>query len=118
MPVLETPSRVWRRIQAADDFLVPSLPSIPNIDLDDDDEEEVEQSDSAVLPLHSTPTSSMRRSSTHNTVRFAETHQSFSISDISSIQPPFDKPGRYDYSVSLKEEPKVCNFDPLIIAFK
>jgi hypothetical protein len=82
---LETPSRVWRRIQAADDLAVPSLPSLPAIDsLDDDDDEDDNQE--ALKVVHSSPNISLStRKSTATTVRFAEKHESFEFSDILPI---------------------------------
>ena len=44
MPLLETPSRVWRRIQDAQDVDMPSLPSLPAID------DVTEDLDSSFLP--------------------------------------------------------------------
>jgi hypothetical protein len=46
MPLLETPSRVWRRIQDAQDVDMPSLPSLPAIDDITDD------LDSSISPKH------------------------------------------------------------------
>ena len=45
MPLLETPSRVWRRIQDAQHVDMPSLPSLPAID------DITEDIDSSLLPL-------------------------------------------------------------------
>jgi len=82
---LETPSRVWRRIEAADELAVPSLPSLPAIDnLDDDEEDEGEQS-----PKQTTLSLSARKprtTATATTVRFAEKHESFEFSDILPIK--------------------------------
>lgn len=105
MPVLETPSRVWRRIQAADDLALPSLPSLPAID--DDDLEEEDETDPQ--PIHSRPTPSLVASTKKSTtVRFAETHESFEFSDILPIthqsiltDDDGDKP-QVDYSIDLK----------------
>ncbi|KAG8812078.1 hypothetical protein FRC17_002209, partial [Serendipita sp. 399] len=80
MPVLETPSRVWRRIQAADDLSVPSLPSLPAID-DNDDVEDDSLPLKPPQPNHSASIS-VKRSTT---VRFAEVHESFEFSDIQPI---------------------------------
>ncbi|CAG7847478.1 SubName: Full=Uncharacterized protein {ECO:0000313/EMBL:CCA70757.1} [Serendipita indica DSM 11827] len=84
MPVLETPSRVWRRIQAADDLAVPSLPSLPAIDIDDDDD--VDDDPLPSKRAQSTPSASISvKKST--TVRFAEKHESFEFSNIQPIHP-------------------------------
>lgn len=108
MPVLETPSRVWRRIQAAEDLAVPSLPSLPAIDDDDLDLDE----SSNILIVQPTPSASIsgKRSTT---VRFAETHESFEFSDIQpirhdSILTDDDDKLPADYSISLHSENKVC----------
>ena len=45
MPLLETPSRVWRRIQDAQHVDMPSLPSLPAID------DITEDIDSSLLPI-------------------------------------------------------------------
>jgi hypothetical protein len=82
---LETPSRVWRRIQAADDLAVPSLPSLPAIDSLDDDEDE-DDNQEPLKVVHSSPNISLStRKSTATTVRFAEKHESFEFSDILPI---------------------------------
>jgi hypothetical protein len=112
MPVLETPSRVWRRIQAAEDLAVPSLPSLPAIDDDDLDLDD----SSNVLIVQPTPSASIsgKRSTT---VRFAETHESFEFSDIQpitkhdSILTDDDDKLSLDYSISLNLEKKVCLFN-------
>ncbi|KAI8969366.1 hypothetical protein BD414DRAFT_503572 [Trametes punicea] len=80
--LLETPSRVWRRIQADQDRDMPSLPSLPAFDdstesqitMDEDSEENMQ----IASPLHSTPAalshaaSTMQApSSTSSTARFA-----------------------------------------------
>ena len=85
MPVLETPSRVWRRIQAADDLAVPSLPSLPAIDFDDDDED-IDEDPLPSRRSQSTPSAplSVKKSTT---VRFAEKHESFEFSNIQPIHP-------------------------------
>jgi hypothetical protein len=89
MAMLETPSRIWRRIEAVDGRDMPSLPSIPVFD----DSADVEDSSISVpevrddlnhsygdTPVHSTPatvsshtaTFSMRpASSTYSATRFA-----------------------------------------------
>jgi len=108
MPVFETPSRVWRRIQAADDLALPSLPSLPAIDNDDLEDE----SDSR--PLQSTP-SLVASTKKATTVRFAETHESFEFSDILPIthqsiltEDDGDKPP-VDYSIDLNTHISVSN---------
>lgn len=89
MAMLETPSRVWRRIEAVEDRDMPSLPSLPPFE----DSAEIDQSSSEIdaalrdenlsdisAPIHSTPaaisshtaTSTIRaKSSTSSTARFA-----------------------------------------------
>lgn len=87
--MLETPSRIWRRIEAVEDHDMPSLPSIPGFD---DSAEELEISSEAPAPdndedidlspiptpFHSTPAVSSHyastarsRSSTSSATRFA-----------------------------------------------
>lgn len=86
MPVLETPSRVWRRIQAADDLAVPSLPSLPGIDsLDEDDEDDNGEQAPSKLFQSARNTSLSTKKSTTTTVRFADKHESFEFSDILPI---------------------------------
>lgn len=120
MPVLETPSRVWRRIQAAEDLAVPSLPSLPAID-DDDLDLDLDESTN-VLVVQPTPSTSIsgKRSTT---VRFAETHESFEFSDIQpitkhdSILTDDDDKLPSDYSISLQSEQKVRLFIFLTLMF-
>jgi hypothetical protein len=81
---LETPSRVWRRIEAADDLAVPSLPSLPAIDSLDDDDDDDNQEPSKII-RSSLNISLSTRKSTATTVRFAEKHESFEFSDIQPI---------------------------------
>jgi hypothetical protein len=89
--MLETPSRIWRRIEAIEDRDMPSLPSLPafgdsdgedesrNQSLDRNDVEEVEEQLSDMsAPMHSTPAPSSHHastvrpaSSTSSTSRFA-----------------------------------------------
>jgi hypothetical protein len=91
--MLETPSRIWRRIQAADEGEPPSLPSLPAFDYSaaSDSDSDVHSSDNGadILPVHSTPaavsahtaTSTIRlQSSTSSTVRFASSLDSRSVS--------------------------------------
>ncbi|KIM34091.1 hypothetical protein M408DRAFT_325604 [Serendipita vermifera MAFF 305830] len=83
MPVLETPSRVWRRIQEADDLAVPSLPSLPAIDsLDEDDDDDNDQVASKLFESARNTSLSTKKSTT---VRFADKHESFEFSDILPI---------------------------------
>ena len=85
MPVLETPSRVWRRIQAADDLAVPSLPSLPGIDsLDEDDDDDNEPAASKLFESARNSSFSTKKSTT-TTVRFADKHESFEFSEILPI---------------------------------
>lgn len=64
--MLETPSRIWRRIEAIEQRDMPSLPSIPPFEDDSEPQESGENDDEHVgnvlLPIHSTP------STTHITV--------------------------------------------------
>ncbi|KAI0664228.1 hypothetical protein C8Q70DRAFT_225129 [Cubamyces menziesii] len=81
--LLETPSRVWRRIQADQDRDMPSLPSLPAFDDSADPQTTVDEGDSEedmqiASPIHSTPVvlsqaaSTIRApSSTSSTARFA-----------------------------------------------
>ncbi|KAJ7781957.1 hypothetical protein DFH07DRAFT_1017858, partial [Mycena maculata] len=84
--MLETPSRIWRRIEAIEDRDMPSLPSLPafgdsegeedslNQVSDQHDADEVdEQLSNISAPMHSTPAASTIRptSSTSSTSRFA-----------------------------------------------
>jgi hypothetical protein len=75
--MLETPSRIWRRIEAIEDRDMPSLPSVPAFDDsegEDDslnqisnvrDADEVEEQLSNIsAPMHSTPTASSHHAST------------------------------------------------------
>lgn len=89
--MLETPSRIWRRIEEVEDRDMPSLPSLPafedsveeemNSSSDRHDEEEVDDQLSDIsTPIHSTPALSSHHtvgstirapSSTSSTARFA-----------------------------------------------
>jgi len=89
--MLETPSRIWRRIEAVENNDMPSLPSLPPFEdsaeaedsheptRNDDDHQFDEDFDSLISPLHSTPTSTHHTvtstvngpSSTSSTARFA-----------------------------------------------
>ncbi|KAJ6498301.1 hypothetical protein DFH09DRAFT_334683 [Mycena vulgaris] len=72
--MLETPSRIWRRLEAFDDRDMPSLPSVPafgdsdeslNQTSEHNDAEEVEEQLSDIsAPMHSTPTASSHHAST------------------------------------------------------
>ncbi|KAG2137784.1 hypothetical protein BD769DRAFT_1384914 [Suillus cothurnatus] len=97
MAMLETPSRIWRRIQAADEGEPPSLPSLPAFDdsgAQDSDSDHHSTDDSPdILPVHSTPaavsvytaTSTIKlQSSTSSTARFASSLASRSVSAKSS----------------------------------
>ncbi|KAI0954730.1 hypothetical protein AcW1_006527 [Taiwanofungus camphoratus] len=99
--MLETPSRVWRRIEAAEGREMPSLPSLPAFDdsVDEEFESTDETSDSihdsppAHSPIHSTPalsshtvTSTIRApSSTSSTARFAHSIASRSTKSALSV---------------------------------
>lgn len=95
--MLETPSRIWRRIQAADEGEPPSLPSLPAFDdsgaQDSDSDQHSTDDGPNILPVHSTPaavsvhtaTSTIRlQSSTSSTARFASSLASRSVSAKSS----------------------------------
>ncbi|KAG1881054.1 hypothetical protein F4604DRAFT_1992869 [Suillus subluteus] len=97
MAMLETPSRIWRRIQAADEGEPPSLPSLPAFDdsgaQDSDSDHHSTDDGLDILPVHSTPaplsahtvTSTIRlQSSTSSTARFASSLASRSVSAKSS----------------------------------
>ncbi|KAG1774133.1 hypothetical protein EV702DRAFT_1126979 [Suillus placidus] len=97
MAILETPSRIWRRIQAADEGEPPSLPSLPAFDdsgaQDSDSDQHSTDDGPNILPVHSTPaavsahtaTSTIRlQSSTSSTARFASSLASRSVSAKSS----------------------------------
>ncbi|KAG1737174.1 hypothetical protein EDB19DRAFT_995876 [Suillus lakei] len=97
MAMLETPSRIWRRIQAADEGEPPSLPSLPAFDdsgsQDSDSDQHSTDEGLDILPVHSTPaafsahtaTSTIRlQSSTSSTARFASSLASRSVSAKSS----------------------------------
>lgn len=117
--LLETPSRVWRRIEAGEGKDMPSLPSLPAFEdsadphiSDSNDEEDMEASQDS-LGVHSTPamlsshtaTSTIRpSSSTSSTARFAHSIISRSTKSGSSISRT---------SVGKREEP---SFDITSIA--
>jgi hypothetical protein len=113
MVMLETPSRVWRRIHAAEGADMPSLPSLPALD----DSAENESADSEHLstiysrkmaPIHSTPPAILHTatsagqlpSSMSSTARFASSIASRSASQrqaslsgpasVTGIQESFD----------------------------
>ncbi|KZT21624.1 hypothetical protein NEOLEDRAFT_1073349, partial [Neolentinus lepideus HHB14362 ss-1] len=96
---LETPSRIWRRIQEAENEEMPSLPSIPVFEDSQVNESEFESQDpnesEDLLPVHSTPAmpsshgptrSTIRPpSSTSSTARFASSIASRSITTKSAL---------------------------------
>jgi hypothetical protein len=167
MALIETPSRIWRRIEADEQNDVPSLPDLPSFE-HSNDVNATTTSDDTSSPIQSTPvpSSAVRlQSNTPSTARFAQsiasrasrsgsafsssTGSSFKVSqptqrtdisfdDISAIPPysppnklgldeeddlsltealqshagsPFPPDGdahsKYNYSVSLRSEPKV-----------
>ncbi|KAF9048336.1 hypothetical protein BDZ89DRAFT_1057909 [Hymenopellis radicata] len=82
--ITETPSRIWRRIEAVEDRDMPSLPSLPGFEEDEpsidiDSDSEHDGGTDSDLPTHSTPALSSHRSSagsqnpssTSSTQRFA-----------------------------------------------
>lgn len=114
--ILETPSRVWRRIEAIEDRDMPSLPSLsdsedPNHDDHDDSEEDPNDISS---PIHSTPAQSSAHhtaastirplSSTSSTARFANSIASHSTKSSQGLPPsrgvslPKDHPDSFDIS--------------------
>ncbi|KZT69318.1 hypothetical protein DAEQUDRAFT_745317 [Daedalea quercina L-15889] len=112
--MLETPSRVWRRIESVEGRDMPSLPSLPAFDDSEDDPESdinAEPSDESpdILPVHSTPALSSQTqttirapSSTSSTARFAQSIASrssksaLSASGVSAIKLPPE--GSFDVS--------------------
>lgn len=107
--MLETPSRVWRRIEAVEGRDMPSLPSLPALDDSLDDPEtssNPDQSDDSqnILPVHSTPALSSHTQttirapqSTSSTARFAHSIASrssksaLSASGMTTVKPPSDE---------------------------
>ncbi|TFK53458.1 hypothetical protein OE88DRAFT_1676650 [Heliocybe sulcata] len=70
---LETPSRIWRRIQEAENQEMPSLPSMPVFEDSQADGTESEDQDPSesgdFLPVHSTPAVASSHGPTRSTVR-------------------------------------------------
>ncbi|EPQ56284.1 hypothetical protein GLOTRDRAFT_115600 [Gloeophyllum trabeum ATCC 11539] len=71
---LETPSRIWRRIQAVENEEMPSLPSLPVFEdsaaSDSQSESQDDANDSGdFLPIHSTPAVSSVHGATRSTIR-------------------------------------------------
>jgi hypothetical protein len=100
MAMLETPSRIWRRIEAVEDKDMPSLPSVPIFeDSIEASSDGVEDNDFGQLnlvstPIHSTPAatsshhtlaSTVRPSSTSSTARFAHSIASRSTKSAMSV---------------------------------
>ncbi|KAG6908885.1 hypothetical protein DXG01_002863 [Tephrocybe rancida] len=120
--MLETPSRVWRRIEAVEDRDIPSLPSLPGFEDSDGPEPSGEHSDfdddpsdisapmtstPAPASLHNTMTSTIRpSSSTSSTARFASSLASRSTKSYSksSSREPGSSRGTPSYS-RRKENP-------------
>ncbi|KAJ3509021.1 hypothetical protein NMY22_g16432 [Coprinellus aureogranulatus] len=122
--MLETPSRIWRRIEAVQDREMPSLPSLPSFD-DSDGEESamsrvLEESEDDLndslgdmsLPVHSTPATSNHTAtvtlqpplSAASTARFA--HSIASRSSKSSIGPTaMNKSGKDSFDITPKYPP-------------
>ncbi|GLB41649.1 putative pericentrin-AKAP-450 domain of centrosomal targeting protein [Lyophyllum shimeji] len=128
--MLETPSRVWRRIQAVEDRDMPSLPSISGFeDSTDPDHREHDESDddpndisSISSPLHSTPAATSAHhtvvstirptSSTSSTARFASSIASRSVKSSSvglgsSREPP--SKGSHPNSFDISRIPSLPN---------
>ncbi|KAG6902546.1 hypothetical protein C0995_014935 [Termitomyces sp. Mi166 len=116
--MLETPSRVWRRIEAVEDRDMPSLPSLPGFedsndpdplgepsDLDDDlkDISPPVTSTPAPASSHYTVTSTIRpSSSTSSTARFASSIASRSTKSL--LQGPASSRGTPSYSRKDRRE--------------
>jgi len=100
--MLETPSRIWRRIEAIENNDMPSLPSLPPFEDSEDSQEPIqndddhqfdEDFDSLVSPLHSTPTTTHHTvtstvngpSSTSSTARFAHSIASRSNKSLTGL---------------------------------
>ncbi|KAF7309931.1 PACT-coil-coil domain-containing protein [Mycena indigotica] len=64
--MLETPSRIWRRIESIENRDMPSLPSLPLSEEDNDefDSHSVESHSDNAFPIHSTPAASSHHAST------------------------------------------------------
>ncbi|KAJ7066450.1 hypothetical protein C8F01DRAFT_1365974 [Mycena amicta] len=76
--MLETPSRIWRRIEAIEDRDMPSLPSLPafpdsdNDEFDSHDDSAESHRSEGAFPIHSTPAASSHHASTTSSAsRFA-----------------------------------------------
>jgi len=95
--MLETPSRIWRRIEAVEGKDMPSLPSLPAFE-DSADQSSESQEDSIIdlgnpQPIHSTPaafsshtmTTIRAPSSTSSTARFAQSIASRSSKSALSV---------------------------------
>ncbi|KAF5373341.1 hypothetical protein D9615_007388 [Tricholomella constricta] len=72
--MLETPSRVWRRIEAIEDRDMPSLPSLPGFeDSEDPDHDELSEFDEDLndisTPMHSTPAPTSAHHTAASTIR-------------------------------------------------
>lgn len=107
--MLETPSRVWRRIEAVEGRDMPSLPSLPALDDSQDDSETSTNPDHSdesqdILPVHSTPalshhtqTTIRAPTSTSSTARFAysiasrSSKSALSSSGATAVKPPPDE---------------------------
>ncbi|KAI0675751.1 hypothetical protein C8Q78DRAFT_964116 [Trametes maxima] len=117
--LLETPSRVWRRIQADQDRDMPSLPSLPAFDDSVEHQmtvEETSEDDMQIAsPIHSTPvvlshvTSTIRApSSTSSTARFAHSLASRSTkSSLSISRGTTSKPSLPEYSFDISAIPSL-----------
>jgi len=102
--MLETPSRIWRRIEAIENNDMPSLPSLPLFEdsaeaddsheptRNDDDHQFDEDFEGLTSPLHSTPTTTHHTvnsvngpSSTSSTARFAHSIASRSNKSLTGL---------------------------------
>lgn len=134
MAMLETPSRVWRRIEEIEGRDMPSLPSLPPFEDSAEDPDELDELDydlNLSSPLHSTPaTASMHNtaastirptSSTSSTARFANsiasrsTKSSLALSSSHRISSRRNHPDSFDISMipslpDINAEPGTTHF--------
>lgn len=118
--MLETPSRIWRRIEAIEDRDMPSLPSLPLFDEDsevmqNDYDDQFQEDLNISSRIHSTPPSAHHTNT--STARPTDLSMMDALESISQASsPPFSPEAmdrqetpkkNYNYSMSLKSEPKV-----------
>ncbi|KAI0352396.1 hypothetical protein OH77DRAFT_1498058 [Trametes cingulata] len=117
--LLETPSRVWRRIQADQDRDMPSLPSLPAFDDSADPQATLDESSEDMQiasPIHSTPVvlshvaSTVRApSSASSTARFANSLASRSTKSSLSISRGTAQAPQPQYSFDISSIPSLPN---------